>query len=167
MAEEQEEHEKDEMMKVEGAAEDECIKGENTPPQLHARVVGIIRRNWRQYAGSIDSTPLPRLEGHSEDANVKYSNGSHGEEEELGIDLPTGYLFTPVDKKVPPIAIETRTISKLQGNRMLVCVDSWPAYAPYPLGHFVRILGKDGEKDVETAVYCRLDAPHDHRWRYL
>ena len=92
---------------------------------------------------------------------MKYSNGSHGEEEEFGIDLVTGYLFTPVDKKVPPIAIETRTISKLQGNRMLVCVDSWPAYAPYPLGHFVRILGKDGEKDAETAVLLHeFDVPH-------
>ena len=37
-------------------------------------------------------------------------------------------------------------------QRLLVSVDHWPADSLSPLGHYVRVLGKDGDKDVETQV---------------
>ena len=37
-------------------------------------------------------------------------------------------------------------------QRQLVSVDHWPADSLSPLGHYVRVLGKDGDKDVETQV---------------
>ena len=159
---------------VEGASDDDekeqegvgkmAVEGDEdkdkAPQQLYARVVGVIRRNWRQYAGSIDPSPLPRL--NSPSASSSSSEGVDGDgDEQGGLSENASYLFTPVDKKVPPISIETRTVSKLQGRRLLVSVDAWPVYSPFPLGHFVQVLGKDGDKDVETAVLLHeFDVPH-------
>ena len=41
-------------------------------------------------------------------------------------------------------------------QRLLVSVDHWPADSLSPLGHYVRVLGKDGDKDVETQVHDSL-----------
>ena len=41
-------------------------------------------------------------------------------------------------------------------NRIVVAVDSWPRYSRYPHGHFVRILGKLGDK-VGCIAYSDTD----------
>ena len=46
----------------------------------------------------------------------------------------------------------TQTHVRTYIQRLLVSVDRWPADSFSPLGHYVRVLGKDGEKDVETQV---------------
>ena len=107
---------------------------------LEARVVGLVRRKWRHYAGSLAS----------EEKDVLRDNGA------------TSVLFLPVDKRVPPVRISTRRRAELTGKRILVGIDAWPATSEYPLGHFVRMLGNDGEKDVETAVLLHeFDVPHE------
>lgn len=55
------------------------------PATRYARVVGIIRRNWRHYAGSINADQVHELS-----------------------DEGTMVLFRPVDGKIPPIYITTR-----------------------------------------------------------
>lgn len=133
--------------------------------QLHARVVGIIKRKWRKYAGSLDSRPLA--------ASFTTQDGAGGDDGLLPDDAAeegggasyseaASYLFVPVDKKIPRIGIESRDASKLQGQRILVSVDSWPVGSMFPLGHFVQSLGADGDKDVETKVLLHeFDVPYE------
>lgn len=149
------------------------------------RVVGIIRRHWREksYCGSL------RQEG---DRAVTTGKGQ-----------TTSALFVPVDGKVsryygtqstsiynlfvsvpcrkgrrtserlfcayPPlhddllfmhrgclqipwVRIQTRQRDVLSSQRILVAMDSWPAWCKYPLGHYVKTLGEKGAKATETEV---------------
>lgn len=94
------------------------------------RVVGIIRRNWRQYAGSFEETG-DRVAPDGE---------------------TTSALFIPVERRLPCIQIMTRQRESLSRMRFLVSIDSWPANSKYPLGHYVSTLGQAGDKEVETKV---------------
>ncbi|XP_006639445.1 exosome complex exonuclease RRP44 [Lepisosteus oculatus] len=98
------------------------------------RVVGIIKRNWRPYCGMLSKS-------HIKEA--------------------TKHLFTPADRRIPRIRIETRQASALEGQRIIVAIDGWPKNSRYPNGHFVRNLGSAGDKGTETEVLLlEHDVPH-------
>lgn len=92
---------------------------------IPGRVVGIIRRKWRQYCGIL--LPSVLAEG-------------------------TRHLFVPAERKIPKIRIETRQAASLSSQKIIVAIDSWPRTSRYPLGHFVRGLGNIGDKDTENEV---------------
>lgn len=98
-------------------------------PQPTARVVGVIKRNWRQYVGQVDS---------SSSSISKLSNQQQ-----------TVFLI-PMDKRIPKIRIRTRQADSLLGKRVLVTIDSWDQDSRYPVGHFVRSLGELEAKGAET-----------------
>jgi len=98
-------------------------------PQPTARVVGVIRRNWRQYVGHVDSSSS--------------SVAKQGRKQQ------TVFLI-PMDKRIPKIRIRTRQVDELMGKRVLVTVDSWDQESRYPVGHFVRSLGELETKGAET-----------------
>lgn len=130
--------------------------------ELHGRVVGIIRRNWRQYAGSL----LPVSFGVAED--VKDTNTatamdiSDETEGSGGGVLSSTMLFVPVNKRIPRVLVATRRAQELSKSRLLVAIDHWPADSPYPQGHYVRVLGPAGSKEVETQVLLHeFDVPHE------
>ena len=91
--------------------------------QPTGKVVGIVKRKWRQYCGML-LAPDP--------ATGKTGGGG------------TKHIFVPAEKKIPKIRIETRQAATLRGSRIVVAVDSWPRHSRYPHGHFVRVLGKIG-----------------------
>ena len=97
--------------------------------QPTARVVGIIKRNWRQYVGHID------LSSSSAAKQVRKQQ--------------TLFLI-PMDKRVPKIRIQTRQGYELIGKRLVVTIDSWDEDSRYPVGHFVRSLGDLEAKGAET-----------------
>lgn len=98
------------------------------------KVVGIIKRNWRPFCGMLNVS------------QIKES---------------TRHLFTPADRRIPRIRIETRQASTLAGQRIMVAIDGWPKDSRYPRGHFVRSLGGAGEKDTEEEVLLlEHDVPH-------
>ncbi|XP_048388312.1 exosome complex exonuclease RRP44 [Stegostoma tigrinum] len=98
------------------------------------KVVGIIKRNWRPYCGMISKS------------QIKES---------------TRHLFTPADRRIPRIRIETRQSSALENQRIIVVIDGWPRNSRYPNGHFVRSLGNAGDKETETEVLLlEHDVPH-------
>ncbi|XP_049927210.1 exosome complex exonuclease RRP44 [Epinephelus moara] len=98
------------------------------------RVVGIIKRNWRPFCGMLNPS------------QIKES---------------TRHLFTPADRRIPRIRIETRQASTLAGQRIMVAIDGWPRNSRYPNGHFVRSLGDAGDKDTEQEVLLlEHDVPH-------
>ena len=89
------------------------------------KVVGIIKRNWRPYCGMLESFGTPGM---------------------------TRHLFTPAERRIPRIRIETRQAQTLIGQRIVVAIDFWPKHSKYPQGHFVRALGEIGDKDTENEV---------------
>ncbi|XP_053603816.1 exosome complex exonuclease RRP44 [Plodia interpunctella] len=98
------------------------------------KVVGIIRRKWRQYCGILMPSKFPGA---------------------------TRHLFAPAEKRIPRVRLETRQSALLAPQRILVALDSWPRNSRYPLGHFVRALGPIGDKDAENEVILlEHDVPH-------
>ena len=102
--------------------------------QPTGRVVGIIRRKWRQYCGIL----LPSV-----------------------LNEGTRHLFVPAERKIPKIRIETRQAANLSAKKIIVAIDSWPRTSRYPTGHFVRALGNIGDKETENEVLLlEHDVPH-------
>ncbi|OTA79170.1 hypothetical protein M434DRAFT_402104 [Hypoxylon sp. CO27-5] len=129
-------------------------------PQPTAKVVGIIKRNWRQYVGHIDPSSTSQ-------------SGKQGRKQEM-------VFLIPMDKKVPKIRIRTRQAGELLGQRILVTIDSWDRESRHPVGHFVRSLGELESKAAETeALLLEYDVqyrpfpktvldclpPEGHDWR--
>ncbi|KAJ8771123.1 hypothetical protein K2173_023448 [Erythroxylum novogranatense] len=93
------------------------------------RIVGIIKRNWHSYCGSLEPKPLP--------------SGSGG---------LVHALFVSKDRRIPKIRIQTRQLENLLDKRIIVTVDSWDCQSRYPSGHYVRSIGEIGDRDTETEV---------------
>jgi len=99
-------------------------------PQPTARVVGVVKRNWRQYVGHVDESSVSQ--------SVKESRKQQ-----------TVFLI-PMDKRIPKIRVRTRQAGEIIGKRVLVTIDSWDRDSRYPVGHFVRSLGELETKGAET-----------------
>jgi len=97
------------------------------------RVVGIIKRNWRAYAGSLD------MESRRGDS----------------------YLFVPVARNLPYIRIRTsKAPHELESKRLVVQIDTWERTSRYPVGHYVKTLGDIGDRDAENEViFIEHDVP--------
>ncbi|KAM6571898.1 hypothetical protein CsatA_015978 [Cannabis sativa] len=93
------------------------------------RVIGVIKRNWHSYCGSLEPMPLPAGSG-----GVAHA------------------LFVSKDRRVPKIRIQTRQLENLLDKRIIVAVDSWDCLSRYPSGHYVRTIGEIGDRDTETEV---------------
>ncbi|ETN39021.1 uncharacterized protein HMPREF1541_07063 [Cyphellophora europaea CBS 101466] len=94
--------------------------------QPTARVVGISKRNWRQFVGTIDS-------------KAATSSGR----------MTTVFLM-PMDKRIPKVRIRTRQANELIGKRLLATIDTWDRDSRYPVGHYIRSLGELETKEAET-----------------
>lgn len=98
------------------------------------KVVGIIRRNWRErgYSASIDM-------GRDGKAPSAASGG-----------FASRVLCVPTDRRFPKIRIQTRQLEILLDQRIVVVIDDWPVDSLYPEGHYVKSLGVIGSVDAET-----------------
>ncbi|XP_005105731.1 exosome complex exonuclease RRP44 [Aplysia californica] len=121
----------------ESMTDTETLIRNKVPKELRqptGHVVGIIKRNWRQYCGILQPSVIMER---------------------------TRHLFIPAEKRIPKIRIETRQAQTLMSKRIIVAIDSWPRNSRYPLGHFVRCLGEVGDKDTENEVLLlEHDVPH-------
>ncbi|OBA26097.1 exosome complex exonuclease RRP44 [Hanseniaspora valbyensis NRRL Y-1626] len=106
------------------------------------KVVGIIRRSWRQYVGQIVETSV------NEEANTSTSSQS--------------CFVLLMDLKLPRVVIKTRRAVELLNKRILIAVDSWPRDRRYPLGHLIKDLGVVESKEAETEA---LLLEHDVEYR--
>lgn len=105
-------------------------KGTEGRAQPTARVVGVVKRNWRQYVGHIDESSVSQ-------------SAKQGRKQQ------TVFLI-PMDKRIPKIRVRTRQAGEIMGKRVLVTIDSWDRDSRYPVGHFVRSLGEMETKGAET-----------------
>jgi len=102
--------------------------------QVAGRVVGIVRRKWRQYCGMLQPNPVQGSNRH---------------------------VFVAAEKKIPKVRIVTSQAATLATQRIIVAIDSWPRTSRYPVGHFVRALGRIGDKATENEVLLlEHDIPH-------
>ena len=102
--------------------------------QPTAKIVGIIKRKWRQYCGILVPNPV---------------KGS------------TKHIFVAADRSIPKVRVETRQSEILKSKKIVVALDSWPRHSRYPLGHFVRTIGNIGDKPTEIeVVLLEHDIPH-------
>ena len=100
------------------------------------RVMGIIKRNWRPYCGTL----LP-----PQHAPIS----------------STRHLFVAAERSIPHIRLETRQADTLLHKRIIVNIDSWPRSSRFPHGHLVKILGDIGDKETENEVLLlEHDVPH-------
>lgn len=107
------------------------------------KVVGILKRAWRQYCGSIEPDSDAPSIGPDDGAGVA-----------------SRVLFVPMDMRIPRIRFETRQRAALQDKRLVVAIDAWDAESHYPRGHYVRTLGPIGDKTTETeCVLLEHDIP--------
>lgn len=113
--------------------------------QVYGKVVGIMRRNLRQYAGSVDPDSI--ISDPVGDNTTNITNDGNENLVEV-----YSFLFYPVEKRLPPVRISTRRKSEILGKRILVTIDDWSVTAHYPQGHCVKILGIDGDRQTETDV---------------
>ena len=126
-----------------GKSMEEKVLGNLAKPMdkslLHptGKVVGIIKRNWRPYCGTI----LPLT--HSSMNSTRQ------------------HTFIPADRRIPRVRLLTRQAQNLVGKRIVVSIDSWPRSSRFPQGHFVRELGLIGDKETENEVLLiEHDVPH-------
>ncbi|KAK4132616.1 RNB-domain-containing protein [Trichocladium antarcticum] len=98
--------------------------------QPTAKVVGVIKRNWRQYVGHIDQSSVSQ-------------SAQQGRKQDT-------VFVIPMDRKIPKIRLRTRQVAELVGKRILVTIDAWDRGSRHPSGHFVRSLGELETKAAET-----------------
>uniref|UniRef100_A0A0D6QW77 Uncharacterized protein n=1 Tax=Araucaria cunninghamii TaxID=56994 RepID=A0A0D6QW77_ARACU len=136
---EDEEEEEEEVHLVPGSADDaprdatleqrsNDVQG-NVMARPTGRVIGIIKRNWHSYCGSLEPMPMPAGGGGIVHA-----------------------LFVSTDRRLPKIRIQTRQLGNLIDKRIIVAVDSWDRRSRYPSGHYVRTIGEIGDRATETEV---------------
>ncbi|XP_073280073.1 exosome complex exonuclease RRP44 homolog A-like [Primulina huaijiensis] len=99
------------------------------PTRPSGRVIGIIKRNWHSYCGSLDPMPMPAGDGGIAHA-----------------------LFVSKDRRIPKIRVQTRQLGNLLDKRIIVAVDSWDRLSRYPSGHYIRTVGEIGDRDTESEV---------------
>lgn len=99
------------------------------PSRPSGRVVGIIKRNWHAYCGSLEPMAMP-----AGNAGVAHA------------------LFVSKDRRFPKIRIQTRQLGNLLDKRIIVAVDTWDCQSRYPSGHYVRTIGDIGDRETETEV---------------
>ncbi|KAK0603545.1 hypothetical protein LWI29_006112 [Acer saccharum] len=99
------------------------------PSRPSGHVVGIIKRNWHSYCGSLEPMPMPAGSG-----SIAYA------------------LFVSKDRRIPKIRIQTRQLGNLLNKRIVVTVDSWDRQSRYPFGHYVRVIGDIGDRDTESEM---------------
>lgn len=59
-------------------------------------------------------------------------------------------LAIPCDHRLPKVRVRTRQWARLQGQKVIVVIDEWPADSMFPNGHMVRTLGDPNDWRTEV-----------------
>jgi len=51
----------------------------------------------------------------------------------------------------------------LEGKKILVQIDNWPQDSHYPRGHYIKIIGNDGDRKVFIKTSILIDISHLHK----
>jgi len=114
--------------------------GPQTSDRPKGRVVGILKRNWREYCGTLRPLHAERQQEHGP---ASYNKSDR--------------VFIPADARLPNIMIQTRHSVNLDNKRIVVVLDGWDRFSHHPSGHWTKILGDVGDRSVESMVIL-----HEH-----
>ena len=106
------------------------------------RVVGILKRNWREYCGTLRPLHAERQQEHGP---ATYNKSDR--------------IFIPADARLPNIMIQTRHSTNLDNKRIVVVLDGWDRFSHHPSGHWTKILGDVGDRSVESMVILHEPGP--------
>lgn len=95
----------------------------------HGKIIGIIKRNWRTYCGSL----------RSRDASMR------GQERQL----------VPTSPKIPVIVIKSSQSHLLERRRLVCAIDAWDRFSLHPRGHWIEDLGPVDDLATECTVILR------------
>ncbi|BFZ57653.1 exosome catalytic subunit dis3 [Savitreella phatthalungensis] len=118
-------------------AEDELRANDRSPLASQAkkvptaRVVGILRRNWRPFVCTVDTRSV----------SSDYRNRG----------LQPVYV-RPLDRRIPRIRIRTRQLASLLDQKLVVSVDRWSETTRFPEGHLISVLGSLESIEAETSA---------------
>ena len=143
------------------SATDELKEMQAQPAQMaqtdrpKGRVVGILKRNWREYCGTLRPLHAERQKEHGP--------GTYNKSDRV---------FIPADARLPNIMIQTRHSANLENKRIVVVLDGWDRFSHHPSGHWTKILGDVGDRSVESMVILHELGPqgravHQVRFRSL
>lgn len=93
----------------------------------NAKVIGIIKRQQRNYCGHIGEDSIP-MEGAS------------------------FYRFIPADSRYPNFLIKLRNVEPLLPKKIIVGFNKWDCYTEFPVGHFIGAIGNIGDLQTESTV---------------
>eukprot|EP00916_Digyalum_oweni_P023777 GHVL01039402.1.p1 GENE.GHVL01039402.1~~GHVL01039402.1.p1 ORF type:complete len:738 (-),score=153.59 GHVL01039402.1:261-2474(-) len=102
--------------------------------KIAGRVIGVIKRNWREYCGSLQDMTNNFVKGMKIDRK-----------------------FIPIDQRIPLIMIRTKHSEELENKRIVVVIDEWDRFSRYPRGHWTLIMGETGDRNTESNVIL-----HEH-----
>lgn len=90
------------------------------------RVVGVIKRDLRNFAGEV-------------------TQEFKGSDKSLSL-----AVVTLADSRLPNVLLLSNNLSALIGKKIVVVIDSWPEFSRYPIGRCIKILGEAGKIGVEN-----------------
>ncbi|KAK1443101.1 ribonuclease [Babesia gibsoni] len=99
------------------------------------RIVGIFKRNWREYCGSL--MPMDECTDLYKSHNTVQR------------------IFVPVDSRIPFIYLDTRKSQELDKKRIVVAIDNWDRFSNKPNGHWTEVLGDVGDLETESQVILK------------
>lgn len=56
----------------------------------------------------------------------------------------TRHLFVAAERRIPRVVIETRQAASLEGQRIVISIDSWPQHSKYPVVSTLCVVIHDG-----------------------
>jgi exosome complex exonuclease DIS3/RRP44 len=114
---------------------------ESSQKQPTGRVVGVIERSDKKYAGSTIQPEELTPEDFTSLSNLLGQEWTHNFR-----------LFIPFDHRVQKIIIRSDHPEALDSKRIIVKVDDWPSNSHFPIGHLVRIIGSEGDTTTESLL---------------
>ena len=112
--------------------------------QVTGRIRGVLKKLNKTYGGSVlqlcDMLPSTKakLEKFFENCAIAAEKRNNYR------------VFVPYNTQVPQAIMRMRDPSALEKKRIIIRFQDWPENSPFPIGHFVRIVGEEGVLATET-----------------
>jgi exosome complex exonuclease DIS3/RRP44 len=125
---------------------DQFIRENPSAPALPtATVVGILKREVVEIVVTVPKF-LNSTQGQLAIASASPTAAVSGDQSSSREEY---VLCVPLNRKLPKIRIRTRKWQAIQGQRVVVGLDSWAIDSRYPEGHFTKCLGPKGDWKTE------------------
>lgn len=121
----------------------ELVNNEETL-QVTGKIRGVLKKLNKTYGGSV-------LQLTDMVAATKAKLETFFENCAIAADKRDSYrVFVPYNTQLPQAIMRIRDPSALERKRIIIRFQDWQESSPFPIGHFVRIVGDEGVLATET-----------------